>query len=232
MRETTVTNRNPVPGCVEAPAYSDRWDLPLSPHIIAPEPPAACGGRLAAVISTFGSPPVMVCTALLLTALKLSSSAAWKWAGIYLILGVLTPFLYVVWLLKRGYVTDIDVQLRKQRAQPLLVTILCTGAAWLVLALGAAPTTMTLIATAIWLQVVVIFAVTLRWKISVQAATVAGAMTVAWALLGSPLPFLIAVPLVAWSRVRLRRHTLLQTLAGVVLGLVIFWLVSTLAPSG
>jgi membrane-associated phospholipid phosphatase len=141
------------------------------------------------------------------------------------------PFLYVAWLVKRGDITDIDVRLRKQRAQPLLVTITCTGFAWLVLALGVAPRVMTVMAGALWFQVVAIFIITLRWKISVHAATAAGATTMAWALLGTPLPFLVTVPLVAWSRVRLRRHTLLQTVAGALLGFTVFFAAAALVSS-
>ncbi len=153
------------------------------------------------------------------------------WGSIYVFLGVLIPFLYVVWLVKRGHITDIDVQFRKQRAQPLLVTVTCSGLAWLVLALGVAPTAMTILAGALWFEVVVIFAITLRWKISVHAATAAGATTMAWALLGTPLPLLLAVPLVAWSRVRLRRHTLLQTVVGALLGFAVFFAAAMLMPA-
>ena len=41
----------------------------------------------------------------------------------------------------------------------------------------------------------------------------------AWALLGgAATPVILAVPLVAWARVHLQRHTLAQTAAGVCLG--------------
>jgi membrane-associated phospholipid phosphatase len=184
------------------------------------------------VISNVGSPPVLACLVVLLTAMKLSSPGAWLWGGVYALLAVLIPLLYVVWLVKRGDITDIDVQLRKQRFQPLLVTMTCTGLAWLVLALGVAPTTMTIVAGALWFQVVAIFAITLRWKVSVHTATAAGATTMVWALLGTPLPLMLAVPLIAWSRVRLRRHTLPQTVVGALLGFVIFCAATLLMPSG
>jgi len=178
-------------------AYADGRGLPVSLRTIdSRTSPRTWDGRLASLISNLGSPPVLASVAVALIALKLSSARAWMWGSVYLLLGVMMPFLYVVWLVKRGNVTDIDVRLRKQRFQPLLVTITCTGLAWLVLALGVAPTTM------------------------------------AWVLLGTPLPLVLIVPLVAWSRVRLRRHTLPQTVAGAVLGFVIFSAAATLMPSG
>ena len=214
-------------------AYADGRGLPVSLRTIdSRTSPRTWDGRLASLASNLGSPPVLASVAVALIALKLSSARAWMWGSVYLLLGVMMPFLYVVWLVKRGNVTDIDVRLRKQRFQPLLVTITCTGLAWLVLALGVAPATMTVVVGALWFQAVAVFAITLRWKISVHAATAAGATTMAWVLLGTPLPLVLIVPLVAWSRVRLRRHTLPQTVAGAVLGFVIFSAAATLMPSG
>lgn len=230
-RETSVGTCNSMTAGVEADGYGEGRGLPASPRVMDSDAPRAWDGQLAALISTVGSPPVLASTALLVTALTLSSPRAWMWVGIYLLLGVLTPFLYLVWLVKRGDVTDVDVQLRKQRAQPLLVTIACTAVGWLGLALGGAPVTITLVVGGIWLQLVVIFMVTLRWKISVHAATAAASMTVVWALLGTPVPMLLIVPLVAWSRVRLRCHTVLQAAAGALLGFVVFLTVTTFIPS-
>ena len=39
------------------------------------------------------------------------------------------------------------------------------------------------------------------------------------------LPLVVGVPLIAWARVRLRRHTVTQTIAGALLGLTISLLV-------
>jgi membrane-associated phospholipid phosphatase len=130
--------------------------------------------------------------------------------------------LYLVWLKRRGLVTDLDVQLREQRMRPMVFMLACGGLAWLALTLGAAPAQMAFLAGVLWLQMAVIFGITLRWKISVHCATAAGVATLVWALLGTPLPLLVGVPVIAWSRVRLRRHTLAQTVAGSLLGFGLF----------
>lgn len=236
-RDGTLTDKNvnrsgPAGAGLSCAAYSKERGLPASPRTIDwRTSPRTWDGRLATLVSNVGSPPVLASMVVALTAFKLSSARAWMWAGVYLLLGVLTPFLYVVWLVKRGDVTDIDVRLRKQRVQPLLVTITCTGLAWLVLTLGLAPSAMIVVAGALWFQAVAVFAITLRWKISVHVATAAGATAMAWAHLGTPLPLALVVPLVAWSRVRLRRHTLPQTVAGALLGFVIFAAAATWLPS-
>lgn len=213
-------------------AHAEGQRLPTSPQIIGSRTPRSWDGWLAALISNAGSPPILACFLVALTALKHSSARAWVWGGVYVLLGVLVPLLYLVWLVMQGQVTDIQVQLRKQRAQPLLVTITCTGLAWLMLTLGLAPRVMVILAGALWLQAVAVFAITLRWKVSLHAATAAGAMAMVWVFLGTALPLLLIVPLVAWSRVRLRRHTIAQTIVGALLGFVIFFAAAMLTSSG
>jgi membrane-associated phospholipid phosphatase len=144
---------------------------------------------------------------------------AWTWAGGYIALTVLAPFLYLVWLLHRGLVADLDVQRREQRMRPLIFTLACGALAWLGLAMGRAPWPMVVLAGQLWLQTLLIFGITLYWKISVHCTTAAAVATLTWSLFGTPLPLLIGVPLIAWSRVRQHRHTLAQTVAGSLLGI-------------
>jgi membrane-associated phospholipid phosphatase len=183
--------------------------------------PRAWDGRLAYVLTNVGSPPVLAPVAMALTATVLAEPRAWMWAGFYVLFTIVMPMLYLIWLRHRGLITDLDVQLREQRMKPMLFTLACGGLAWLVLLLGVAPMQMTLLAGVLWLQMVAIFFITLRWKISVHCATAASVATVVCVLLKTPLP-LLGVPVIAWSRVRLRRHTLAQTVAGSLLGFGLF----------
>ncbi len=194
---------------------------PVIPVAVDSAFPKAWDGRLAYVVSQVGSPPVLTSGALAVSASALSGSRAWMWAGTYVFLAILTPLFYLVCLVRRGTVTDLDVQLRQQRKRPLLFTIGCGGLAWLTLMLGKAPVPMVILAGALWLQMAIIFGITLRWKISVHTAAAASVGTLIWSLVGSPLPMMIGVPLIAWSRVRLGRHTLAQTIAGALLGAII-----------
>jgi membrane-associated phospholipid phosphatase len=68
----------------------------------------------------------------------------------------------------------------------------------------------------------IIFLVTLRWKISGHAAAITGFAVLSW-LLASPIvaPATLCVPLVIWARLQLRRHTFFQTLAGAAVGALI-----------
>lgn len=183
--------------------------------------PTAWDGRVAYVVSQVASPPVLVSLGVVLTASTLIARP-WGWAALYVCIAILSPLLYLGWLVRRGQVTDLDVQLREQRSKPLIATLACSGLALLLLLLGGAPQRMVTVAGAVWLQGIAIFLITFRWKISVHAAAAGGISTLIWLLFGTPLLLLGLVPLVAWSRVRLRRHTPAQTIAGALLGIAIF----------
>ncbi len=70
-------------------------------------------------------------------------------------------------------------------------------------------------------QLIIIFVITLKWKISGHAAAVSTFSALCWLFYGSLAGFVfILIPIVIWARLRLQRHTPLQTLAGTVLGLL------------
>ncbi len=176
---------------------------------------------VARVVSHLASPPLMVSAITIALALRLGGWA-WTWGAVYLLAAVLAPLSYLIMLVRRGLVTDLDVRLREQRTRPLLLAALCSALAFLLLLAGVAPVPMVTVAASFLVQAVAIYIITLRWKISVHCAVAAGAATTVWALWGQPVVLLLGLPLVAWSRVRLRRHSVLQTMVGALLGLSVF----------
>jgi hypothetical protein len=178
--------------------------------------------RLARWVSDILSPPVTATAGLLLVARAIATPAAWGWASFYMALVVLVPTLYVIRLLRRGEVTDFHLRVREQRIKPLLVIMAAMIVAWLALLVGDAPRLLLALASAGTVQALIIFLVTLRWKISGHAAAITGLAVLSW-LLTSPVaaPAALSVPLVIWARLQLRRHTLPQTLAGATVGALI-----------
>lgn len=198
----------------------------LSDTVPEPETPVE---YLAFVISLAGSPPMMALYAMVAVALALNTRQTWLWAGLYLLLAVLIPLLFLIVQVQLGNVTDMDIHLREQRQGSLFATTLGSAISWLAMTVGGAHQTvrfMVGLAVAQWLA---IYMITLRWKISVHSTTATGiVLFVVWAFGRSLLPALLAVPVIAWSRVKLRRHTPLQTLAGVGLGGALFGLIAGL----
>jgi len=184
--------------------------------------PTTWDGLLAFVISQVFSPVIVAAVIVLWTASRAANANAWTWAGIYLGVALLLPIIYLLILMRLGWVTDLDVQVRAQRIRPLRFALATGMAAWIILLLGDAPSTLVALAGAFWVMLAINFVVTLRWKISLHTAFTAAGTTVAWAIAGLYAPLVVGIPLMAWSRVRLGRHTLGQTIAGGLLGLIVF----------
>lgn len=184
--------------------------------------PQTWEGRAAYTISLIGSPPVLGLTAVILLTAATATLRTWLWGGLYALLAIVVPLLYVLRLARRGAVSGIDLPVREERVRPMVFAILCSGLAWLMLVLAGEPAPMLILAGTMWLQMALMFVITLRWKISMHSATAAGVGVLASCLAGTIIPLLLGVPIIAWSRVRLQRHTLAQTVAGAALGLALF----------
>lgn len=181
--------------------------------------PETRGEHIAYWISQIGSPPVMVLAALILTSLTLALPGAWIWVAVYVALALGIPLSCLVWLFRRGKVTDLDVHLREQRRAPMIATLIGLAVGWLVLYLGRAPDYLQLLAGISFVQTLLLGMITLRWKISVHTTTAAGMTITILSIMGlAAAPLVITVPLVAWSRVKLQHHTAAQTIAGTALG--------------
>ena len=194
--------------------------------------PTSWDEHIAYWISQIGSPPAMGLLTLILIAVIWAQPSIWIWGGVYLTLGVLLPLLYLVAQVRRGNITDLDVHFKEQRSKPFIVMMVGLTLTWIAMRVGRAPLIMVILVSVSLLQMLPLFLITYRWKISFHAAT-AAAVSVIWVhILGKgAYPLLLVTPAVAWSRIKLRRHTPAQTLAGILLGssVVLFtlWLVAS-----
>ncbi|MEM7531832.1 MAG: hypothetical protein AAF639_06640 [Chloroflexota bacterium] len=179
--------------------------------------------RTAYWISQIGSPPILSMVGILLSATILGTLGAWLWATLYTMVAVIAPTLYVVWLAKTGRVTDIHLPLREERTLPMIFTLFAGLFAWFVLAIGNAPQLLLLIAAINGIQSIIFLFITLRWKISFHCTMAAQLSVLSLLLFGWNIgtPVVFSVPLIAWARVHLQRHTIAQTVAGSVLGVAL-----------
>ena len=181
--------------------------------------------RLAEWISRLFSPPLVATVALAAIALANFSRAALAWAFLTLLLMILTPAGYLVYLHQRGQITDLDVYVRHQRTRPYLLSICCSFVTFALLKTANAPYLLQIVAAAAIFQTSGLFAVNLKWKISAHTAATAGFSSLFFWVGGiSALPVWLFIPVVAWSRVHLKRHTLYQTIAGSLWGVISFTL--------
>lgn len=174
---------------------------------------------LARWVSRLFSPPLLGLVGALLLAVWLPSLLGWL--SVYLLLALVLPVAYTIYLVRVGLLSDFHMQIREQRIRPMTFTLVCGAAAWAALTLGRAPRLLMVFSLASALQTAFLLLVTFRWKISGHATATASLATLLWALWGGAAVYALAfIPLVAWARVRLNRHSVMQTIGGSLAGIV------------
>ncbi len=175
----------------------------------------------AKAISTIISPPILLFGVMLVIAHATGLRVAWEWAWVYLAVAVGIPMLYFIRLYRRGAISDLDVSVRSERLRPMFLTLGCMALGGAALWVGDAPRLQSAWVTIIWVELALVWLVTQRWKISIHGAAAAATVTMLFSVFG-PIALVTApaVPMVAWSRVHLLRHTPAQTVAGALLGSV------------
>lgn len=174
---------------------------------------------IASVVSEVAGPAPLLAIGLLQIGLPERSYVP---TAIAIITMAVVPYLATILMSRAGKVSDRFVGDRSQRT-PFLVGTLATvliGLAALVI-LGA-PTSLILVAGAAVLALLIVTAVTIKWKISIHT-TIAAFFAVLQIVLYGPVGALaITVPVVVgWSRLRLSAHTPAQVVVGAVLGAVL-----------
>jgi membrane-associated phospholipid phosphatase len=126
---------------------------------------------------------------------------------------------YVLFMRRRSRVGNFWISTRAERLTPALFLLAAFVALLTALVLLDAPQNLSLLTLSMGLASALVAGITLLWKASAHC-TVAGHASAAGLLLLGPLgfAFLLVLPLVLWSRVTLKAHTLSQTLIGAAVG--------------
>lgn len=174
-------------------------------------------------------PSYALIAALTLTPMCLlpSSPKVWATSGVVFITAVI-PMLFILILMKLGKVSDTAITDRKERTLPFAAVILCYIGATFFLRYLRAPYWIQYFYLGAALVSAISLLITHWWKISAHTGALGGlAGIIFWMarrglIVYSPLEWVSAVFLIlgllAWARLYLDKHTVLQTLAGAVLG--------------
>lgn len=136
------------------------------------------------------------------------------------------PLIYILIAVRMGKISDIDISRRTERAGPFLFGISSVLAGWLVLIILQGPKNLQTVLIITAVSGIVMMVTTLWWKISIHASSMGGAATMLTAFYGAVmLPTFLLLILVSWSRVVLRRHTVLQVVAGSLVSIALTLLV-------
>lgn len=179
----------------------------------------------ARLVSHILSPPVLWAAMAFPIAFRNAESQAQAlaWALTYCALVCVLPVLYVGWMVRRGHISDLHMEIRQQRIRPFIVSLACTTIAWWVLRFIGAPAVVPMFALFSLVQIAVMAAITLVWQISMHTMSITGVTVTALAFFGV-IPALFLLPLVllvSAARLKLQRHTPAQVIAGGLVGVLV-----------
>ncbi|MDD5493018.1 MAG: hypothetical protein PHV60_10140 [bacterium] len=180
--------------------------------------------RIAWLISNILNPFLMSGIVLVLLAFHNNSNIidAIKWAGIAIVISVLPVFVVVIWLVRRRKMDGFFDNTRNQRRFVYILASLLGAIGCAVMWVFKAPELLAVTFTVGFAELVVFMGINYYWKISLHTAFTAGAVTVLSLVYGvEAIWTLVFLPLVGWSRVQLKQHTLAQVVSGAALAAVI-----------
>ncbi len=143
---------------------------------------------------------------------------------IYTLIGVMfstvMPVVYLYWAQKKGKIDSLDIVVRNQRINPLVVGTIMYFMGFILYRFLGAPAIVTGLMFCFATNTLLVVVVTHYWKISIHSMGISGPLMALHIMYGPIV--LLAYPLiliVALSRLILKRHTISQIIAGIVIGL-------------
>lgn len=152
-----------------------------------------------------------------------SPNEALLWALTYCLMVCVLPAVYIGFMVWRGHISDLHMEVRQERIRPFVVSLVGTGLAWGLLRLMDAPPLLPLFAVVSFVLLGTMLLVTTVWQISMHAMSITCAVVATGALYGLGPALLVSplIPVVGIARLKLRRHTPAEVVAGGLVGAVV-----------
>ena len=176
--------------------------------------------RIANLISNTLNPFLAGMITILIICLESTSSIpdALRWALIATGLSMLPIFLVVIYLVIKGRVDSVFANSRRQRTTIYWASLGLAAIDCVVLWLLGAPYSLVISFLVALIAGTIFMIINFWWKISLHTASITTLVVVLVILFGYfALISTLVIPIVMWSRVALRHHTLLQTLVAALL---------------
>ena len=177
--------------------------------------------RLAKTISTFTNPPIICIPLFLIISLVLSINNLWDFPLMELIsivfASILPMTIILYWAKKSG--NDRDISNRQDRFTPLIVGTISYFIGFLVSLTLGLNDFLTFLFLCYSINTFIVMIITTQWKISIHTTGLSGPVCALIILLG-PVGALFGLlyPVLIWSRVTLKKHTMAQAITGGVQG--------------
>lgn len=146
---------------------------------------------------------------------------ALKWT-VFTLFFLLAVGLSVYIAVRRGYFTDLDISRREQRPKFFLLLAFFALVYFIALYFFHGPLSLFISLTGIFFSIFVFSFINTKVKASIHVASIT-ALIFSFSLLynGVFLFLLFLIPLIGWSRLRMKRHTQEEVLAGAAIGIAL-----------
>ncbi|ACF45884.1 MAG: hypothetical protein OQK66_04025 [Prosthecochloris sp.] len=182
--------------------------------------------RFASLISWVVSPVVVAPAAYLLIILYgfQEDPSRGDYLLVLFLASTFVPMMLIYGLKKIGRVSDYNITFREQRFLPLLVMVGVNALGYEVMTQLDAPRIFTGILLFNAVNTVLILLITLQWKISIHLLTLTASIALLFLQFGAvALWLLFLVPILMWSRIKLKAHSFMQTFVGGLIGFLIMY---------
>jgi membrane-associated phospholipid phosphatase len=179
--------------------------------------------KAARLYSNVVSPPVMF--AVLGLILALTALPNWQglaWAALYGFFISLLPILFVLYLLRHGYISELHMSNTRERHWPYISALFSALFVYGLVQWLNGPPVLACLTLFNTIELAALGAINVFWLISLHSTAVAAVAVIVglvfgWGYALLLLPLIISV---CWVRLYLRRHTPGQVVAGLGLGVV------------
>jgi membrane-associated phospholipid phosphatase len=181
--------------------------------------------KFSSVISFIFNPlliAVYVFSSLIFSHNHLAHKEKWILWFVTLFFVTILPTIYLMNLRKRKEIQSLDIDDRKKRIVPLLLGFVCFSIGFIILYLLNAPGIVLGLMFCYVSNTLIVWLITIFWKVSVHAIGVSGPMMALFIYFGQyVLPLFIIVVLIGMSRIVLNKHTPMQVMVGTGIGLLL-----------
>ena len=178
--------------------------------------------RIARTFSNIVSPPVIFALLGLVLALKDNEFLyGLGWAAVFGFFVSLAPILFILYMMRIGKISNLHMNTREERYLPYIVSVISSVIVLLAVNLFDGPELLSCLTILNIIVLIILGLVNTFWLISIHTASVSAAAVILWLVFGpgAGLAFLPFVLMVCVARYYLRRHTIGQIIAGLLLGL-------------
>lgn len=176
--------------------------------------------RIAQIISNILNPIVLLFPAPYFLVLRTTndSALAVRWA-VFSWIFLLLISIIIIYCVRRGIFSDLDVSRREQRPLLFLLAAIVTFFYCFSIFVLSGPRVLLFAALGILLSILFLSLINTRIKASIHVATVSALLfTLGLVYSGVYLLLFLLIPIVGWARVKTKRHTVFEAIVGSILG--------------